>query len=129
MKRDKTLDPPKYKKALKGRALKKLFFERDDYRQRHQKLVGRVKLQNSEILDLKGIIKHHESTIANNGLALLIAKARVKELEQWVTLKRPDVLKIADAVNKQQGRESAGLSAPIVLNITQRRRAPRINSL
>lgn len=129
MKRDKTLDPPKYKKTLAGRALKKLFFERDDYKQRFIKLVGRVKIQNDQILGLQAQIKHLSQTIADNGLALLIAKERAKELETWVTLKRPDVLKIADAVNKQQGREKAGLSAPITLNITQRRRAPRITAL
>lgn len=129
MKRDKTLDPPKYKKTLAGRALKKLFFERDDYRQRFSKLVNRVKIQNTQIEDRDQIIKHLNQQIADNGLALLIAKTRAAELETWVTLKRPDVLKIADAVNKQQGREKAGLSAPITLNITQRRRAPRITAL
>ncbi len=117
----------KYKKKLAGRALAKLFFERDDYRERHQKLVGRVKIQNLHIEAAEAAIKKLESRIANDGLALLLAKQRAAELESFVALKRPDIVRLGNAVAKQKAAAAAGNQRPINVTLVQRRHHPKVS--
>lgn len=113
-------------KALSIKALKQLRFEHADYKARWQKLVGRIKIQDIEIRGYLDVIKSLQSSIANDGLALTLAKKRAAELETWVTLKRPDVLRLIEAVSKQKAKQAAGLSAPIALTVVQRRHVPKM---
>lgn len=118
-----------YKKSLKGRALKKLFFERDDYRLRWHKLVGRVKLQEEEKKAQHEIIQKLQSQIANDSLALLLAKQRAADLEKFVNLKRPDVERLTKVVAKQRARAAAGVHGDIKVTLHTKRRSPRMESV
>lgn len=118
-----------YKKSLKGRALAKLFFERDDYRVRWHKLVGRVKLQEEEKKQLQDLVQKLQSQIANDSLALLLAKQRAADLEKFVNLKRPDVERLTKAVAKQRARAAAGVHGDIKVTLHTKRRTPRMESV
>lgn len=110
------------RKKITKRYLLKLEFERKDYFERWEKLVKRVKLQAQQIEGLYAQIHQLESKQANDGLSHLLAKQRVEELEKWIALKRPDVLRLETAVVKQKAAAAAGVQRPINVTLVQRRR-------
>lgn len=116
------------RKTITKKYLKKLEFEHADYKARYFKLVGRVKIQLEQINALQDLVTKLNSQIANDGLALLLAKQRAADLENWVALKRPDVERLGKAVARQKAAASAGVQKPINVTLVQRRRLNKVPS-
>lgn len=116
------------RKKITKKYLLRLEFERDDYRKRYYKLVDRVSLQEQEIQKGQTEVMELKHEIANNGLALVLAQTRCKDLENWMALKRPDVLKLEKVVLKQKAAASAGSQRPINVTLVQRRRLNKVPS-
>lgn len=116
------------RKKITKKYLLKLEFEREDYKKRYFKLVNRVSLQEQEIAKGQTEVRALKSEIANNGLELVLVRQRCKDLENWIALKRPDVLKLEKVVLKQKANAAAGVVRPINVTLVQRRRLNKVPS-
>lgn len=115
--------------SLKGKKLKTLLFERDDYKTRYFKLVNRVKVQLLQIEAGENAIKRYESQIANNSLSYQIMKDKFEAMTSFITLKRPDVLRLIAATEKQKAAAHSGNLRPINVTVVQKKRMPKVEGL
>lgn len=63
---------------------------------------------------------------ADDALAAMLVKQRLDTLLAWAALKRPDLLRLERKVMKHTAEAKAGVSQPVVLNVTAKKRSPMI---
>lgn len=114
------------KKTLSAKAIRQLINERDFYRSRFEAAVTARKKETQRADLAEAALAPLRSELGGTTLANLSMKQRLDDIMNYVTLKRPDVLKLIELTQANRAAASAKLAPPMPILVTRKRKVPRV---